>query len=58
MNNIKDYMLVDKERIEYKGNPYFRLYLWDQQSGEVIQVLAPIDPKERKIIKEGIFNVI
>jgi len=58
MEPISERILIDKEREYIDGNLHFRLYLWEPETGQIIQVLAPVNVNVKKIIREGIFNAI
>ena len=58
MERVADRILIDKEREFIEGNLHFRLYFWEQDSGQIIQVLVPVNVNVKKIIREGVFNAI
>jgi len=58
MQAISPRVLVDKEREFVDGKLHFRLFLWEEETGQIIQVLAPVNVNIKKIIKEGVFDVI
>ena len=49
-------LLVDKERVFIDGNLWFKLYLWEEETGMIKQVLAPVNSKVIKIIRDGVFD--
>lgn len=58
MEPITARILVDKERVFIDGDLHFKLYLWEEETGQIIQVLAPVNAKIKKIIREGVFDAI
>ena len=58
MNGIPERVLVDKERVIIDGNLHFKLYLWEVETGQIKQVLAPVNSKIQKIIRDGVFDDI
>jgi len=56
MERTSSRVLVDKEREFIDGNLHFRLYLWEEDTGQVIQVLVPVNVNVKKIIRDGVFN--
>jgi hypothetical protein len=56
MDRVNSRILIDKEREFIDGNLYFRLYLWEEDTGQIIQVLSPVNANVKKIIRNGVFN--
>jgi hypothetical protein len=49
--------LVDKERVHIDGNLYFKLYFFEEDTGEILQVLSPVKTKIKKVLeRDGVFN--
>ena len=57
MEPVTARILVDKERVRINGNLYFRLYFFEEETGEILQVLSPVKTKIKKVLeRDGVFN--